>query len=59
MKEISISITFECNDSFQVLYQIDVAKRKYVPENIEIRDVSFEKEWVPGKTRITFKGVEK
>lgn len=58
MKEISISVTFEADRSMPIIDQIKAVEKKYLPEEMEITDINFEREWLEGKTRITFKGVE-
>ena len=58
MKEISISITYERDDQMTIIDQIAVIGGRYVPLNIKIMDINFEKDWIPEKTRITFRGVE-
>ena len=59
MRDITISITYETNDDTTILDQIERMQQRFVPESVFVNDISFEKEWLPEKTKITFKGVEK
>ncbi len=59
MREISISITYETCEDTTILHQIERMQHRFVPDSIMVNDIQFEKEWLPEKTKITFKGVEK
>lgn len=61
MKEISISVMYEEKDSLynSPVLRISDARDNHVPPTLEIIEIHYEKEWLPGKTRITFKGVYK
>lgn len=59
MKDISICITYTKDDSHDIVFQILETQNKFVPEDIKVMDIQFEKEWYADKSRITFKGVEK
>lgn len=58
MKEISISIIYEAETESDMLHQIKIAQSKYVPSNMDVTDIAFEREWLGKKSKITFKGVE-
>jgi len=59
MKDISISVTYMRDDEHDNLTQIHEIQSRFVPHGICVMDISFEKEWLPTRTKITFKGVEK
>jgi len=58
MKDISISITYARDDEHDNLTQIHEAQTRFVPHGIHVMDITFEKEWLPTRTKVTFKGVE-
>lgn len=61
MKEISISVTYDIKDSIYsgAMFQISDARDNHVPDKMEVTEIHYEKEWISGKTRITFKGIKK
>ena len=59
MNEITISITYRTDDCTTEMYQIGQMERKYAMNKLHLTEISWEREWVPGKSRVTFKGVEK
>lgn len=58
MKEITLSIIYEIPEELDIFHQLKIAQCRYVPKNIKVTDVSFEREWLGNKSKITFKGVE-
>ena len=58
MNEITIAITYRQNNDLGCFSQIVDARDKYLEEKMDIREITWEKEWIPGKSRVTFKGVE-
>ncbi len=58
MKEITLAVMYKIDDTTTMECQIAKAKMAYCPEGFVVTGVEFDREYLFGKTRIAFKGVQ-
>lgn len=59
MSEITISITYKKTEWEACFCEIIDAKDKYVPKDLTLIEIHWDKNWTAEFSRVTFKGVEK
>jgi len=59
MNEITISVNYEPSEEIPVMAQISEIEEKNVPSFMKVTEINWEKNWLNGKSRVTFRGVQK
>ncbi len=58
MNEITISITYNKQESRWPTNQISEMKNAHIPEGMKVNYIEWDLNWTAEKSRVTFKGVQ-